>query len=283
MARICILTDGSAQFPQLAFPGRGDMRILPFSVEVNGQRYEDGPSFRSADLPPAADDDLRPRVISPSVEAFHEMFVHLSTQYSDVLAILSSSQLTQACANATEAAMFVRGRLRVSVLDSQSISIGLGLLVQTAAEAVSSGKSVVDVEALVRSMVPHVYMMFCTPGLSYMHQAGFLDAGQAFIGDMLGLMPIFTLEEGKITAVEKVRNARGLIDFMQEFLCEFEDLAHIAFLQSTTPMAHEVRAMREHAQTCFPQVPFSEHGLNLPLATLIGPRSVGMVAFEKVE
>jgi fatty acid-binding protein DegV len=136
---------------------------------------------------------------------------------------------------------------------------------------------------MARSMIPHIFMMFCTPSLSYLHGAGFVDQGQAFISDMLGLLPIFSLEEGKISAIEKVRNTRGLVDFMQEFICEFDELTHIAFLQSTTPLAHEVRAMREHAQTCFPQTPFSEHHLNLPLASLIGPRSVGLVVVEKEE
>jgi len=39
--------------------------------------------------------------------------------------------------------------------------------------------------------------------------------------------------------------------------------------------------MREHVQTCFPQTPFSEHSINLPLATLVGPRAVGLVVIEK--
>ncbi len=94
-------------------------------------------------------------------------------------------------------------------------------------------------------------------------------------------MPIFTLEEGQISAVEKVRNARSLVDFMQEFICEFDELQHIAFIQSVPPLSHEARLMREHAQTCFPQTPFSEHTINLPLATLVGPRSVGLVVVGK--
>jgi fatty acid-binding protein DegV len=94
-------------------------------------------------------------------------------------------------------------------------------------------------------------------------------------------MPIFTLEEGEISAVEKVRNTRSLVDFMQEFICEFENLQHIAFVQGIPPLSHEARLMREHAQSCFPQTPFSEHSLNLPLATQIGPRSVALVVVEK--
>ena len=106
----------------------------------------------------------------------------------------------------------------------------------------TAGQPVAEVERMVRSQIPRTYMMLCTPGLSYLAYAGFIDPSQAFVGEMLGLLPIFTLEEGQISAVEKVRNMRGLIDFMQEFVSEFDELQHIAFIQSTPPLAHEARS-----------------------------------------
>lgn len=283
MGSICILTDSSAQFPQLGFAGRNDIRVMPFDVEMNGVVYEEGHDLRTTDLPATANDDLRPRLIAPSREKFEALFLNLNTQYRDILAILTSASLCPAFENAAQAAKNVQGRARVTVIDSQTTSIGLGLLVQTAAEAIAHGHSAVDVERIVRSMIPRIYMMICAPGLSWMYHAGFVDQAQAFVGEMLGLMPIFTLEEGQITAVEKVRNTRSLVDYMQEFVCEFEELQHIAFIQSVPGLSHEARMMREHAQSCFPQTPFSEHSINVPLATLIGPRSVGLVAVEKLD
>jgi len=283
MGSTCILTDSAAQFPQLGFSGRNDVRVVPFSVEVNGTLYEEGRDLHTNDLPPTASEELHPRLIAPSVDKFSELYLNLNTHYRDILVILTSASLNPAYHNAQKAAAAMQGRVKVSVVDSQTTSVGLGLLVQTAAEAVSRGQSAADVESMVRSLIPHIYMMICTPGLSYMHYAGFIDQAQAFVGEMLGLMPIFTLEEGQISAVEKVRNTRSLVDFMQEFVCEFDELQHIAFIQSVPSLSHEARLMREHAQSCFPQSPFSEHTINLPLATLIGPRSISLVAVEKID
>ena len=282
MGSTCILTDSSAQFPQLGFSGRNDVRVISFDVEVNGILYEEGRDLRPNDLPPTASETLRPRLIAPSAQKLEELYLNLNQHYDDVIAVLASSSLTPIFDNAQKAADATLGRAQVTVIDSQTTSVGLGLLVQTAAEAVASGQPAVEVERIVRSIVPHTYMMMCTPGLSYMAYAGFIDPSQAFVGEMLGLMPIFTLEEGQLTAVEKVRNTRSLVDFMQEFICEFDELQHIAFIQSQPPLTHEAKLMREHAQTCFPQVPFSEHGINLPLATLIGPHSIVLLAIEKV-
>lgn len=283
MSSICILTDSTAQFPQLGFSGRNDVRVVSFEVEINGQRYEEGQDLRASDLPATASEALRPRLIPPSVEQFETLFNNLSQYYDDVLAILASSSLNPVSINARQAAETAQGRSRVTVIDSLTTSVGLGLMVQTAAEAMANGMRAAEIERVVRAMIPHTYMMICTPALSYLYHAGFVDQGQAFVGEMLSLLPVFTLEEGVLSAVEKVRNTRGLVDFMQEFVCEFEELQHIAYLQSTPPLSHEAKMMREHAQACFPSTPFSEHMINLPLATLIGPRSVGLVAVEKPE
>lgn len=278
---ICILTDSTAQFPQLGFPGRNHVRVMPYCIEVNGQVYEEGQEFKTGDLPQTASETLRPRLIAPAVEKFRELFSSLTQHYTDIIAIFASANLTRAYENAQQAQKSIQGRVKITLIDSQTTSVGLGLIVQAAAGAVALGKNAADIEHNVRSMIPHTYIMLCTPALSYLHYAGIVDQAQAFVGEMLGLMPIFTLEEGQISAVEKVRNMRGLVDFMQEFVLEFDQLLHIAFIQSVPGLSHEARLMREHVQSNFPQTPFSEHSINLPLATLIGPRSIGLVVVEK--
>jgi DegV family protein with EDD domain len=281
MSSICILTDSAAQFPQLGFSGKNDIRVIPFDIEFNGKIYPEGKEFHTSNLPPTANEKISPRLLAPSAARFQEIFLALGQHYRDVVAILTSSALTPAYSNAYKAMEATRGQVNVTMIDSQVTSVGLGLLVQNAAEAVAQGQPLVEVERLVRSLIPHTYMMLCTPGMSYLYQAGFVDQGQAFVSEMLGMLPIFTLEEGRLSSVEKVRNSRALSDFMQEFICEFDALEQIALLQSNPGMAHEARLLREHAQNYFPQTPFSELTISPPLATLIGPRSLGLVVIEK--
>lgn len=281
MRSICILTDSAAQFPQLGFSGKNDIRVIPYDVSVNGQLFPEGKDLHASDLPATANGSTNPRLLAPSPARFQEIFINLGQHYNEIIAILTSSALTQAYDNAYQAMEATRGRVNVTMIDSQVTSIGLGLLVQTAAEAVAQGQPLVEVERLVRSLIPHTYMMVCTPGMSYLYHAGFVDQSQAFVSEMLGLLPIFTLEEGRLTSVEKVRNNRALSDFMQEFICEFDSLDQIALMQSSPGLSHESRLLREHAQTFFPQTPFSELTVNLPLATLFGPRSIGLVVIEK--
>lgn len=281
MSSVCILTDSAAQFPQLGFSGRNHVRIIPYSVEISGHLFEEGQDLKTNDLPPAVNHSHFPRLVAPSAEKFVGIFLNLSQYYKEIIVLLSSSRLTQAFENARLAEREVQGRTKVIVIDSLTTSVGLGLLVQAAAEYVSQGLTALDIERSVRSMIPHTYMMICSPSLSYMHYAGIIDEAQAFVGEMLGLMPIFVLEEGQVSAVEKVRNTRSLVDFIQEFILEFDNLVHIAFIQSIPPLTHEARLVRDLVQSNFPLSPFSEHTINLALATLIGPRSIGLVIIEK--
>lgn len=280
MSSICILTDSSAQFPQLAFPGRNLVRVISLDVELNGIRYEEGKALKTSSLPATANSSLNPHLLPPPSEKLRQLFVNLGQTYNEIITITLSSHLSNLYECAQQAAEDVSGRVSVQMMNSQSTSVGLGILVQAAAEAAASGVSGVEIERQVRSLIPHIYAVFCTPGLSYLAYAGYVDHAQAAIGEMLGLLPLFALEEGKLTPLEKVRTHRNALDFFQEFLDEFDSLQHIALLQSVLPNQQDLRLLREHAEDYFQQTPFSEHTINLPLATLLGPRTVGLMVVE---
>jgi DegV family protein with EDD domain len=255
--------------------------MIPLEIELAGKRYADSREVRLNMLPPSASPALNPRLLPPSVEQFQEMFADLSRQYDAVLVILLSEQLHSTCANAIQAATALQSCTNIQVINSQTTSVGLGLLVQTAAEAVAGGSSPAHAERLVRSMIPHIYTIICPQGLSYLQYAGFMDHAQARIGEMLGLLPLFTLEEGQPTPLEKVRSLRQVLDFFQEFLSEFDHLRHIALLQGTLGFSSEARLLRQFAQDNHAKTPYSEHTINTPLATLLGPRSLCLIAAEE--
>jgi len=279
MGSICILTDNTAQFTQPSFPGRNIVNILPLEVQLNSGLY-DSSSYKVSSLPVSANDDLHPQLVAPSPEKIRTLLITLGQNYDEVIGIFISSYLNQCFVNAEQAAIGLRGRMSIQMIDSQTTSIGLGLLVQTAAEAVAQGDSFQEIEHIIRSLLPHIYAVFCTPNLSYLYYANFLDRAQALVGEMMGMLPIFTLEEGKLTPLEKVRSRRHAFDFFQEFINEFDHLQHIALLQNVTPNPQDARLLREQVQVGLNKLAFTEHTINLPLATLLGPAAIGLFLLE---
>jgi DegV family protein with EDD domain len=277
---ICILTDSAVQFSQPGFAGRDDVRVISYDIQIRNTLYPEGEGIRSTALPPFAGDGLHPRLIAPEPDRLQQLFHSLALHYQEIIAIFTSSELSHMMANAEKAAASAKSIIPVTLIDSQSTSVGLGLLVQLAAECTAQGLTGAEIERRVRKAVPRVYTLLCTAGLSYLSESGFVDVAQATVGEMLGLIPIFSLEEGKLSSIEKARNIRGVLDFFQEFMSEFDNLQHIAMIQGAPPFNHESHILREHAQDHFARTPFSEHTINLPLATLAGPRTLALIIME---
>lgn len=280
MNSICILTDATAQFSQPGFTGREHVRVLPLDVRMSGKIYSENEGLRGTELPLTALGAQAPRLLIPDLEKCIQVLQNLASQYHDIIVITTSSELHGTYAVMEKAALTVRGQATVTLIDSLTTSVGLGLLVQYTADLVARQLPKAEVERRTRKASAQIYSLFSLAGLSYLSQAGFIDEGQATVGEMLGLVPIFSLEEGKLSPIEKARNQRAVLDFFQEFLGEFDELQHIAFIQGAPPFNHETHLLREHAQIHFPRTPFSEHTINLPVASLLGPRTLGLILFE---
>jgi len=272
MPRVCILTDRTAQFTRPDFPGHERVFVIPFD-------------FQTATRP---DDLSRPRsgsfqrVIPPSPQEFVSFYSHLSREYDSILVLTLSSMLNPTMKHALSASVQSGYHAAVEVVDSQSTAVGLGLLVQVAAEAASGGAALKEIVQFVRASIPSIYMLFCIPELTCLAQSGFLDYSQALAGEMLGLLPIFVLEDGRLTPTGKVRTPRHLFESFQEYLSEFEEPEHIALVRGGNHTAVGTRPVRLYVREAFPQTQFSEHSLSQPLSVLFGSQSIGLVVMEKL-
>ncbi|MFA5836559.1 MAG: DegV family protein [Bellilinea sp.] len=282
MLPICILTDSSAQFPQHSFPGQNLVRVIPHDVEIGGKLYPEGKDVKIGSFPTSAFDPGTPRLVPPSSAKFADWFTALSREFNEILVVLQDNHFSAAYDNAVQAAVELKASRSIQVINAQTISAGLGVLVQIAAEALHNGAGAVETEHLIRRQIPHIYTVICTPGLSYLHQIGIIDRAQAIVGEMLNFIPVYTLEEERLTPLEKVRSYRQTVDLFVEFLEEFENLRHIALVQSIPPLLTDTRSVRLLFQEIYPNTSYSEHNINIPLAALLGPRALAMLAVEKI-
>ena len=278
MPRTCIITDSTAYFTKSAFAGQENVTILPHHIQVDDKLLPD-----SKDLSiyySSSHNKDAPLTIAPSVEAFHSAYVTLGMKYKDIVVILLTSHLSQAIANAHLATQAGKCPANIFVIDSLNTAIGLGLLVQAAAEFSHRGYSGVEINRLIRGMINHIYSVFCLPDLSHLYRSGQIDPAQAIVGEMLGVIPFFTLENGRLVHTQKIRSPRHLVDIMYEFVAEFENLKYLALLQGITTYEQESRNLRDRISQNVRTTPLCEHSLGLALATILGPHSIGLVAME---
>ena len=279
MYSTCLLTDSTACFTRAVYPGQEHVHLIPYTLQIGDQTISD-----SNDLSILSQTSLRNQlwVHAPSVESFQQMYQALGQIYQNIIVILMSSHLSLAVEHALQAAEIPKSPAAIHIIDSQTSAVGLGLLVQSAAEALQRGIPAAEVSRLVRGLTRHVYAVFCLPDLSWLARAGQLDPAQAVVGEMLGILPLYTMENGRLVHTNKIRSPRHMVDIMYEFIAEFEHLRHLALLQGIPYFDQESRNMRERIHQNIHTVPFSEHSLPLSLTTMLGPRAIGLMAIERI-
>lgn len=271
MPRVCILTDSTAQFTRTNFPGQERVFIAPFDLEPLALpgTYSQSRRFSGPHLAP------------PSAQEFLHLYHKLSLEYDSILVLTISSLLSPVATHAHSASVHFSSPTIVEVLDTRSTSAGLGWLVETAAGAASAGDSVGAIVKHVRATIPFIYMIFFIPDLDTLTENGYLSMSQALAAEMLGMLPIFMLEDGRLSPFEKAYSQRAIVEFFGEFLDEFDSPRRVALALGPGGSTLRTRPLRQHIQEVHPAAHFSEHAFSPHLAALLGRRSMGMAIMEK--
>ncbi|MHB8089928.1 MAG: DegV family protein [Anaerolineaceae bacterium] len=283
MPSSCIIADNAAQFTRVNFPENVCLRFINFKTEYSFVNLKDNKQINSLEFPKHLPLKQDPIVRVPDFDEIREVIDNSVNHFDEVFIILHSKEINPAYATIMNLLNKLRGRAVVHLIDSQSLSIGQGFLIQSAVDLISKNTDGNLIEETLREQIPHIYTLLCTPGTSYLHNAGFIDKGQGLIGEMLSLLPIFSLEDGKFNPIDKLKNIHGVIDYFIEYIEEFDNLLQVSFLQSTPPAIQETKMIKQYLEENYPNTLYTEHPHNNYLASLIGPKGFGMVVIEKTE
>jgi len=283
MVSACVVTDSSAQFTNLTSDLQKLTTIIPLPISINGKVINFNESIKPGKLPKFASiGKLNSVIDAPSQDSIYDLFLNLGKSHETIFGIFLSSQLNPLVNIAEEAAFNLRGSIDIQVIDSRTTSIGLGFLVQKVAEQIQNGNPSHEINMYLRLMIPKVYSILCIPGLSYLNNNHFLDLGQAIIGELLGIFPLYSIEEGKLSPFGKARNLRNIVDYFVEFVEEFEKITEITLLQTAPPNSLLSQMLREQIVAIDPKLVLSEITINLTLASLFGPKTSGVFVLDSI-
>lgn len=280
MSRVRIVTDSTADLPQDVVDSLG-ITVLPLVLHIGQKNLRDGVDIsREEFFKRIVNVPTPPTTSAPTQKQFDAIFTELTNPpHNDaVVAILVSSKLSQAFRNATRAAAPLLGRSKIIVIDSQLITIGLGMLVTAAAQAAARGDSLDEVVRLVRGMIPKIYIGFFVETLDYLERGGRIGPAQALLGTMLNIKPLLILEDGEVVALEKVRTRTKAIEKLVEFITEFAHIERLIILHSNTP--DDVNLLIEQINLVLPNLDISVDHYGPVTATHVGPDALGVVVFE---
>lgn len=194
-----ISTDSTADLEHLF--KTEDINVIPLVVNLGGVDYYDGENIQAEDIFRVYDETKTlPKTSARSVTEYAEYFAKLREDGSEVVHISISGQLSCTCSNAKLAAEEVGG---VYVVDSQSLSTGVGLLVLKAVDYKKKGRSATDIVEILNKLAPRVQASFMVDTMEYLHKGGRCSGMAKLVAGVLRIKPTLFLKEGKIHVGQK--------------------------------------------------------------------------------
>jgi DegV family protein with EDD domain len=279
VSQVKIVTDSNAYFPNPELVTQLGIEVIPLTVRVGQRSY--GERFNVTDedfLRRLAQDSKNVSMDALSLRQMRSLFDRLSQVTDKIVCIHVSSSLNDVAEVAREAAKSFVGRQRIIVIDTATTSVGLGLIVEAAAQVASEGAPVTEVMRIVRGMIPHMYALLFSDSLEYLEAWGRLGPAQTLLGTMLGLKPLSTMEDGDLLPIEKVRHYPRAVDKLYDFIIEFSRIEQMYLLQHE--FETEAAQLLERLELAFPGREFPVIGYMPSLADHIGPKAFGVIVYE---
>ena len=284
MTEVRVVTDSSARFLQPQFASHRLITLAPATVRWHSKTLVDHPQlglegartlFGVPSDPPTAE--------PPSARDFEEIYARLQHETDRILSIHTSSALDGSYENARRASDHFRGRCDIQVIDSHSTCAGLGMLAAAAATAAEQGAEMDDLVRLVLGMISRLYMVIFLDELHYLERDRLINRSQSILGDMLGIIPFLTMENGRLIPMEKVRSRPRALEKLVEFVAEFSQIEQLAILQSGPGPGEEARVVAERLLALYPHAPITHLEYGPSLATHVGVHALGVVVMESSE
>jgi DegV family protein with EDD domain len=138
----------------------------------------------------------------------------------------------------------------VEVVDTQQVSMGLGMAVMAAAAAVQKGCDLEEATAVVRraSELAECIALFET--LEYLQKGGRVGKAGALIGSLLRIRPMIIIRDGEVHELAKERSRPRGIQRLQRTARDFAPVDELAVLYSTTP--DDARAVADDLSDLLP-------------------------------
>jgi DegV family protein with EDD domain len=279
---IQLITDGTAYLPTERLRELGVIS-LPIVAQLAGRQFMyDQQTHQHIDLLRQMRKIRAPvEIVGPSADDFRAVFQRTLYRTNKMLVILSTRHLSPVIRNARIAAQDFMGRCDITILDSQTISMGLGLLVERAGELLQENKlPLPEVVRQIRGMIPRIYVVMISHTLDYIYRSGKLSAMQAVLGSMLNIHPFLVVEDGQIIPQEKSRTPEKALDKLVEFASEFSCVQRLVIFQSCEEPAQEALNLNNRLEQVIPNIEFETIAYDPILASHIGPEGLGMVIYE---
>ena len=277
MTKVAIVTDSTSYVPAELLAGKR-VEVVPLTLIWGAETFKDGVDIQPDEFyTRLAKASVMPSTSQPSPAEFQKVFKTLLDEGYDVLAVLISNHLSGTVSSATQAKEALGNPSRIEIVDTQTVSMALGLLVLKAARAAAEGLSLAECKAVVEKYLPKVGMLVVVDTLEFLHRGGRIGGGKRFLGTALNIKPILEVTGGKLEAVQSVRTRSKALARLLELIEARSGKGHKISLGCVHASAEaDAQAVIQQAKGVFFLTETIIAPVSPVIGTHVGPGTIGL-------
>jgi DegV family protein with EDD domain len=274
---IAVVTDSSSDLPTDLVAAHG-IGVVPLSIRFGDEELVDGRDLTPAEFwARCASSPVLPETSAPSPGAFEVAFRAAAEGGADgVVCVSLSSKLSATIEAARAAATALDGEVTVRVVDSRSVTMGLGMIVLATARAGATSSDVEEVAAVAAELATRTRVYGTLDTLENLKKGGRIGAAQALLGSILSVKPAIEVRDGAVEPGPRQRTRARALAWLADRVAADAPPGQVAIISGQAP---DVDVLRSLVAAHVGDDRLVIANLGAVIGTHAGPRAVG-VAYQ---
>jgi DegV family protein with EDD domain len=228
-----IVTDSACDLPQ-PVADQLAIEIVPLTIRIDGNEYIDRKDLSVEEFwAKCAASPTLPETAAPAPGQFENTYRQLAADgASSVVTISLSGALSATMQSAELAARSVADLIPVTVIDSRSVTLGLGAIVASCARLAADGATHDEVVAHARDLAGRTHVWGALDTLDNLKKGGRIGGAKALLASALAIKPIIEVRDGKVEQGGKQRTRSKALAFLVEKVAAVDGLDSLFVLQA---------------------------------------------------
>jgi DegV family protein with EDD domain len=277
MPGVKIVTDSACDLPA-NLVRELDITVVPLTIRFGEEEFVDGRDLTPAEFwDRCAKSAVLPETAAPAPGAFDQAFRAAAEAGADgVLCINLSGKLSATGQSAATAAQGLFDVIPVRLVDSRSITLGLGLIVLEAARMAAEGADLDTVTAAAEDLVGRTHVLGTIDTLENLKKGGRIGAAQALMGSLLSIKPLIEVRDGAVEPGPKQRTRGRALRYVADKVAAEPAVERLAVMHGAAP---DLDQLLDLLAPHFPRDKIVVGDIGPVIGTHSGPRSIG-VAYQ---
>ena len=196
-----------------------NIQIAPLHIMLGEQEYLDGINITPDEIYVWADaNEDTPKTSAIGFEDTASMVEQIKDTDDEMIVFTISGKMSTTVNVFRMVAEELEVEDQITIIDSENLSTGIGLMVLKAATMVNEGKSRAEICVAMEEIKDKVSASFVVDTLTYLHRGGRCSSVEALAGGVLKLHPKIVVANGSMGADKKYRGkmSKVILDYVKD-------------------------------------------------------------------